>query len=210
MAYIYKITNTQNGKIYVGKTLESVEKRFKEHCKDSKKQRCEKRPLYDAMNKYGIESFKVETIEQCSEAVVNEREIYWIEKLDSFHNGYNATKGGDGKRYANYDLIYSLWQEGKLLKEIQEITGYDKHTIRKALEENNVSIEERKNRGWAALQTPVAMLDKTTEEIIKIFSSTQEATEYLNIDRNGRVHINEVCRGKCKTAYGYKWRRLDA
>ena len=161
------------------------------------------------MNKYGIESFRVETIEQCSEAIVNEREVYWIEKLDSFHNGYNATKGGDGTRYADYDLIYSLWQEGKLLKEIQKITGYDKQTVRKALEENNVSIEERKNRGWAALQKPVAMLDKTTEEIIKIFSSTQEATEYLNIDRSGRVHINEVCRGSRKTAYGYKWRHLD-
>jgi hypothetical protein len=70
------------------------------------------------MNKYGIESFKVETIEQCSETIVNEREIYWIDKLDSFHNGYNATKGGEGTRYADYDLIYSLWQEGKLLKEI--------------------------------------------------------------------------------------------
>ena len=209
MAYIYKITNTQNGKIYVGKTLDSVEKRFKEHCKDSRRQRCEKRPLYDAMNKYGIESFKVETIEQCSENIINERETYWIDKLDSFHNGYNATKGGDGTRYADYDLIYSLWQEGKLLKEIQEITGYDKHTIRKALEENNVSIEERKNRGWAALQKPIAMLDKTTEETIKIFSSVQEATNYLNVNRNGRVHINEVCRGKRKTAYGYKWRHLD-
>jgi hypothetical protein len=53
------------------------------------------------------------------------------------------------------------------------------------------------------------MLDKTTEEVIKIFSSTREATNYLNINRDGRVSINEVCRGKRKTAYGYKWRHLD-
>ena len=39
MAYIYKITNTQNGKIYIGKTLGTVEKRFKEHCRDSQKER---------------------------------------------------------------------------------------------------------------------------------------------------------------------------
>ena len=40
---------------YVGKTTYSITKRFQEHCKDSKKERCERRPLYDAMNKYGIE-----------------------------------------------------------------------------------------------------------------------------------------------------------
>ena len=91
MPYIYKIVNDINDKIYVGKTLLTVEKRFKEHCNAYKKERYEKRPLYDAMNKYGIEHFKVETIEECSLEEVNEREIYWIKELNSYHNGYNAT-----------------------------------------------------------------------------------------------------------------------
>ena len=34
MAYIYKITNDVNGKIYIGKTYNSIEKRFKEHCRE--------------------------------------------------------------------------------------------------------------------------------------------------------------------------------
>lgn len=41
MAYIYVITNSVNGKQYVGKTNGSIEKRFKEHISDSKKERCE-------------------------------------------------------------------------------------------------------------------------------------------------------------------------
>ena len=54
MAFIYKITNQLNGKLYIGKTsLPSVEERFKEHIRASKQERNEKRPLYDAMNKYG-------------------------------------------------------------------------------------------------------------------------------------------------------------
>lgn len=38
MSYIYKITNMINGKSYIGKTNLSIEKRFKEHCRDSKKE----------------------------------------------------------------------------------------------------------------------------------------------------------------------------
>lgn len=146
MAYIYKITNIQNGKIYIGKTLGTVEERFKEHCRDSKKERCEKRPLYSAMRKYGIDAFKVETIEECSADTSSEREIYWIEHYNSFHNGYNATMGGDGKHYVDYDEIYSLWKQGKIIKEISQITGRDENTIRTALNNNGVTKEERLHR----------------------------------------------------------------
>ena len=55
MSYIYKITNDVNGKIYVGKTNYTIEKRFEEHIKDYQRKRCEKRPLYEAMNKYGVD-----------------------------------------------------------------------------------------------------------------------------------------------------------
>ena len=64
MAYIYQITNDINDKVYVGKTETSLEQRFKEHCKDSQTERCENRPLYRAMKKYGIEHFSISLIEQ--------------------------------------------------------------------------------------------------------------------------------------------------
>lgn len=72
MAYIYKITNSINGKIYIGKTYKTIEQRFKEHFKDSK--RYKNRPLYRAINKYGIESFKIEVIEKTN--TPEEREKY--------------------------------------------------------------------------------------------------------------------------------------
>ena len=64
MPYIYKITNLINGKIYVGKTSNTIEERWHEHIHDSTKEKCEKRPLYDAFNKYGISNFQIEQIEE--------------------------------------------------------------------------------------------------------------------------------------------------
>ena len=84
MAYIYQIINDINQKIYIGKTEFSIEKRFKEHCYDAFRANNEKRPLYSAMRKYGVEHFHIELIEETDNP--EEREIYWIEKKQSFKN----------------------------------------------------------------------------------------------------------------------------
>ena len=76
MGYIYKITNDINDKVYIGKTCLTIEERFKQHCSDSKKNRCEKRPLYAAMNKYGIEHFHVDLVGEYSDNDLEEYEIY--------------------------------------------------------------------------------------------------------------------------------------
>ena len=65
MGYIYKITNDVNGKMYIGKTeYVNPEKGWKEHLKDYKRRKNEKRPLYAAMKKYGEEHFYFEIIEK--------------------------------------------------------------------------------------------------------------------------------------------------
>ena len=134
MAFIYKITNDVNEKVYIGKTLHSVEKRWKEHINDSKRERTEKRPLYRAMNKYGIEHFHIETIEECPVEVSEEREAFWIKEYNSFgKGGYNATIGGDGKPYVHRELILLLWLGNMDLKMIASISCFPEDTVSKVL-----------------------------------------------------------------------------
>lgn len=61
MGYIYKITNNINQKIYIGKTSQSIDKRFRSHINNARNHI--NRYLYDAMNKYGYENFTIEEIE---------------------------------------------------------------------------------------------------------------------------------------------------
>lgn len=205
MAYIYKITNTINQKVYIGKTLLTPEERFKEHLADYERQRCEKRPLYSAFKKYGIKNFVLETVEECSEQTVNEREEYWIQYYNSYHYGYNATRGGDGKRYADYDLIFALYNQGKNSKQIKELTGYDIQTIATALKSNGITEKDRIKRGRQCVSRPVVMLDRNTLKELRVFSSITEAEEFLGC----RGHISDVCNGKRKTSNGYSWKYLN-
>lgn len=90
---IYKVTNTINGMFYVGKS-NNIERRFSQHLEGYQSATLLKR----AINKYGPENFVLDILEECDEKDLNEREKYWISKLDARNRsvGYNIHPGGDG------------------------------------------------------------------------------------------------------------------
>lgn len=92
MGFIYKITNDINDKIYIGQTTQTIEQRWKQHQYSAKYYKYE---LYNAINKYGIEHFKIEIVEECDNSELNTKEIYWIKKYNSYEKGYNMTLGGE-------------------------------------------------------------------------------------------------------------------
>ena len=192
-------------KFIFGKTETSLEQRFKEHCKDSKRGYIN-RPLYNAMNKYGIENFSIELLEECNSKILSKREKYWIEFLGSYKYGYNATLGGDGKAYLDYDLIMSLWNENKSIQEIAKIMKCSTDSIQKVLDIHKISHKERVSRGKQNQYQQVAQLDKNTKEILNVFPSIQAAYDSLGKQHSG--HIAEVCKGKRQTAYGFKWKYI--
>ena len=109
---IYKSTNKINNKIYVGQTTISLEKRIKNHIRESKKNT--NRPFLNSLKKYGIDNFLFEIIDSANNLEeLNDKEIYWINKLNSLcPNGYNITGGGQGKRLISTDEFSKSISEG--------------------------------------------------------------------------------------------------
>lgn len=212
MAYIYKITNQINGKIYIGKTLKTIPERWKEHCLDYKRERCEKRPLYDAMNKYGVENFIIEEVEKCSPDILNDRETYWIEQYGSFKNGYNATKGGDGKHYIDYDLVVSTYKELGSITDTANFLRISQDSVSRILREKNIEIFPFQTVMIKKYGKIVNMYN-LDEKFLRSFPSVSAAAKYMINNQltnckltTIRQHISEVCCGKRQTAAKYKWR----
>ena len=189
------------------KTERTVEERFKEHCKDAYRREYEKRPLYAAIRKYGIEHFHVETLEETDSP--EEREIYWIEAKRSFKNGYNATLGGDGKHYIDYDLVLAMYAELKNQKEVARRMNISDDTVHNVLTNYQVNILDSASAAALATGKVINQYD-LQDNYIQSFPSAKAAAESLNkitaTSNGASSHISDVCRGKRKTAYGYKWK----
>lgn len=210
MAYIYQITNQINGKIYIGKTEFSIEKRFKEHCDDAYRESKEKRPLYAAMRKYGIENFRIELLEETDSP--EEREMYWIEQKQSFKNGYNATMGGDGRRYIDYDLVIATYQQLKSLKDTADALNIHVDSVHNILTARNIQIVSSADVLKTKCSKPVNMFT-LQNEYIQSFPSTIAAARYMcENNLTGcklttiKQHIAEVCKGRRKTAAKFIWK----
>ena len=214
MAYIYKIANDINNKVYIGKTECSVEKRWKEHCREYRKVRCKNRPLYRAINKYGLEHFRITTIEETD--IPEVREIYWIDYYDSYHNGYNATRGGDGKKYLDYDAIVQTYYKLQNITETALIHGVSADGVTEVLIAQHVPIKKSSDVIRDKLQKRVGMYNKKTGAFVKSFDSVMSACQYL-VDNNHTSstrandissHVALACSGKRKSAYGFCWKYL--
>lgn len=133
MGIIYKIQNKQNNKIYIGKTVNSIEERWQEHVDEAL--RGSSTLLHKSIVKYGVNNFFVDIVEECSNDILNEREKYYIQLFHSYmsEGGYNMTFGGEGAiKYSDQEIL-ALWNQGLLASEIAKTLGAKPNTISQRL-----------------------------------------------------------------------------
>lgn len=111
---IYYIKNKENGKYYVGQTIQGFDKRYPYDGKhgipiekvyktlkaDKKRGKSVCKKLLKDIKKYGFDAFKVnkEVDIAFNREELDEKEQFYIKKYDSVNHGYNTSGGGQKKR----------------------------------------------------------------------------------------------------------------
>lgn len=133
MCGIYKITNKINQKAYIGQSID-IQRRWRVHKNYPKNT---KYPLYLAFEKYGLNNFTFEVIEECDCQELDDKEIYYIKIFNTYYNGYNQTTGGQGSSNSVLKLscediicIYDLLKNSSFLQnEIAKMFNVGEDTI---------------------------------------------------------------------------------
>lgn len=106
--YVYLVRNMVNGKVYIGKTQTTPQRRFRSHVSDAKTRSGSL--VHSAIRKYGEHSFSVVELHRAfTKAELNEMEkrSIWSHESCNRDVGYNIAKGGDGysrkKKLQPYD-----------------------------------------------------------------------------------------------------------
>ena len=174
--YIYRATNIQNGKNYIGQTVASrwgddknpIEERWKEEVQEAygKERRGESlRYVENAIVKHGPENFEVKEQDVAySQEELDEKETDWIQEYDSMNpdKGYNMKEGGLGGKLGEVakenlsNVISEKWQEDLEYQEKQlnarKELGQNQEFLEKMTEINR---ERAKNPEWLEKMTDV-------------------------------------------------------
>lgn len=130
MYYIYCYTNKNNQHKYVGQT-NNYQRRIREHrsCAFNEKASSYNDLIHQKIRQYGEDAFEITVLEKLyTEDIeeVNQREMYWIQKLDTCcqnGKGYNMNLGGGRRGYSGILTLKEIEDVKNKIK--QGISYYD-------------------------------------------------------------------------------------
>lgn len=198
MGAIYSINNKVNDKRYIGQTIRPIGVRWSEHLRDIHNLQRNDNKLYRAMNKYGVQNFYIEVLEDnISNSLLKEKEKYYINFFDSYYEGYNSTFGGEGESVVDIHLLKELLSLGKDFSEIAEITGHTRKTVSTRLRYEGMNSPHKGssgnlNKGKAILFndqefTSLTLLAKYLQSNIPIFKEKKLNTIIKGVSKNSKI-----------------------
>jgi group I intron endonuclease len=195
---VYLITNKENGKLYVGQTVQSLHDRWQGHKCDANRYRG---PLHltHAFHKYGPEAFTMETLHECvSREEMDFVEMFYIAFLNTKSLlGYNLTDGGDGTK-------------GTPVTEEQRRKISASLTGKKASEETKALLSKlRSGKGnsfFGKTHTPESLYKMRKARLGK--KASPETRLAMSLAQGGWRHgtITAYRRRKCRCELCRKWR----
>lgn len=180
-----------NGKSYIGKTIDPTPaRRILEHKKS-------KYAVGNAIRKYGLENVKVNIIEDgiTDPAELNEREIFYIKKLQSLknENGYNIQLGGNGGNF-----ISALTTEEK-----ESMTTKKKESLKKTIK--NMTKTERKEKYGHSGESNGMYGKKHTPETIQLL--TEISSNYIPTPEQKQKHLDIKKKHRGENSWNTKYSR---
>lgn len=147
----------------------------------------------------------------CDELELDSYEVMYIDKLDTYNNGYNATRGGEGSILFDYKKIIELYQSGLNTKETAAKVQCCVDTVRKVLNIYSIPRHKDVTRGNSKAKR-IVQLSKEGEELLT-FDSTVDGLRWLydngyckTFNPGNAYKLSQCANGKLKTAYKFKWR----
>lgn len=201
--YIYKYTYP-NGKIYIGQTTTSIEKRWKEHINNSKTLRS-KMICDAAIRKYGEENIKIEVLEEIEVDETNPTLL--IEKLNILENkyikeynstnrsiGYNIREGGERKPLKQ-TILDEKWYDYFDKDGWKNIIAYFKYVLYECIKPKICETHEKLNKEERYVWYGYTFLDSLTDKettFSGFYNRHKEEPYYYDIgdfdyDKNGEL-----------------------
>ena len=215
MAYIYKITNMINNKVYIGETTRTMNVRWHQHkarAKDSQYTEY----LYRAIRKYGIENFIIEELTQCADEDRFKIETEYITKYRSWVgfedcNGYNLALSQEGVAPIMAQEILNCWNDGLTIVQISERLHINVKTVSHSLKNDGITQEniyERRKINSGKHSCKAIIQYTLTGEYVAEHESISAAAKTMG--KSSPSQIQKSCAGKISlTAYNYVWQYKD-
>jgi group I intron endonuclease len=177
---VYKHTNSINGKAYIGVTKQTMQRRWIQHLASSRFKGRQNYHLHfmRALRKYSKTVWVHEILEEnILQKNINNKEIYYIQKYNTFKQGYNSCSGG----------ISNFKTSVKTRRKISKANKGRKHT------KEVCNAAQLRNSGKGNPMYGKKQTQKTKEAVRNRVRGTADKTLRNWVHKTGKIEKNITC-----------------